>query len=160
MTTSTSPTIAWTRLLGTSDNDGADALATGTDGAVGGTRTVAAFHDSPVIRRAKGDPMFLISGRRVTDASTPLALEAAAGITGGRRAAGVTDFLGEALRRLQPCRRRRGAEGQDARRPGRIGHAGGQGGLGSDDDEVDGVFFAEGDDCRTVHDVDIRAFRQ
>ena len=34
MTTSTSPTIAWTRLLGTSDNDGADALATGTDGAI------------------------------------------------------------------------------------------------------------------------------
>lgn len=58
-------------------------LATGTDGAVGGTRTVAAFHDSPVIRRAKGDPMFLISGRRETDASTTLALEAAAGITGG-----------------------------------------------------------------------------
>ena len=34
MTTSTSPTIAWTRLLGTSDNDRADALATGTDGAI------------------------------------------------------------------------------------------------------------------------------
>ena len=34
MTTRTSPRIKWTRLLGTSDNDGADPLTTGTDGAI------------------------------------------------------------------------------------------------------------------------------
>lgn len=34
MTTSTNPTIAWTRLLGTSDRYWAQALTTGTDGAI------------------------------------------------------------------------------------------------------------------------------
>lgn len=34
MTTSTSPTKAWTKLLGTSSSDSAIALTTGTDGAI------------------------------------------------------------------------------------------------------------------------------
>ena len=81
-----------------------------------------------------------------------------AGIGGRRGGAGVADFLGEGFGGFEFGRCRRGPEGEQACGPGGIRHARGKGGLWPDDDEVDGVFFAEGDDGGAGQDVDVGTF--
>ena len=77
---------------------------------------------------------------------------------GGGGGAGVADVLGEGFGGFEFRGCRRGAEGEETRGAGGIGHACGEGGLWPYDDEVDGVFFAEGDDGLAIEDVDIGAF--
>ncbi len=78
---------------------------------------------------------------------------------GGSGDAGrVADFLGEAFGRLEPGGRLARAEDEEAGFAQAVRDAGGEGRLGADDDEVDGVLLGEGDERRAVQDVDVGAF--
>ena len=48
-----------------------------------------------------------------------------------------------------------GAQDQNARVAQPVGHTGGQGRLGADDDELDGVFVAEIHHCDAVLDIEV-----
>ena len=73
---------------------------------------------------------------------------------GGGGAAGGADFLGEGLGGLEAGGGAAGAEGEDAALAQDVGDAFGEGGLGADHHEIDGVFGAEGEDLLAVEDVE------